>query len=304
VPWNPVYLNGLTNLQSLVAATTAGQEVDMMNNHLKAPYSDQFSIGMRNRVGEWNTSLTVARILSYDGFVFTLGNRYPNGAFFQNGNQPFNNSIPGFGNLILGNNGIETRTTQVLVSVEKPYTAPSGWGTTLAYTFTDAFDNRDITQHYALDEATIQQYPFIRNNDISVHRFVGTGTVRGPWDTTVAAKLTLASPIPNADVAFYLPPGKYFPTGSSGTPVSIAPPNFFGYRELDLQLSKDFALPGSLSLYVRLDFLNVFNWYNFSDYNTNYGSSGVLPRNPVTYNPTGNILGVPRTLKAQLGMRF
>lgn len=304
VPWNPAYLNGITNLQSLVAATTAGQEVDMLNNHLKPPHSDQFSIGMRNRIGDWTTSLTVARILGYDGFVFTLGNRYPDGAFFQNGNQPFNNSIPGFGNLIIGNNGIQTRTTQVLVSVEKPYTAESRWGTTLAYTFTDAFDNRDITQHYAFDEATIQQYPFIRNNAVSVHRFVGTGTVRGPWDTTVAAKLTLASPIPDADIAFYQPAGKYFPTGSRGTPVAIAPPNFFGYRELDLQLTKDFTLPGSLSLYVRLDMLNVFNWYNFSNYNTNYGSSGVLPPNPVSYNYTGNIFGVPRTFKAQLGMRF
>lgn len=304
VPWNPAYLNGLTHLQSLVAATTAGEEVDMLNNHLKAPYSDQFSIGMRNRIGEWNTSLTVARILSYDGFAFTLGNRYPNGSFFQNGGQPFNNGIPGFGSLILGNNGIETRTTQVLVSVEKPYTAESRWGTTLAYTFTDAFDNRDITQHYALDEATIQQYPFIRNNDVPVHRFVGTGVVRGPWDTTVGAKLTLASPVPDAAIAFYLPPGVYFANGSSGTPVSIAPRNFFGYRELDLQLSKDFALPGSLTLYVRFDILNVFDWYNFSDYNTNFGSSGTLPPNAVTYNPTGNILGVPRTFKATLGMRF
>jgi outer membrane receptor protein involved in Fe transport len=304
VAWNPAYLNGLTNLQSLVAATTAGQEVDMINNHLKAPYADQFSLGMRNRVGDWNTGVTLARILSHDGFVYTLGNRYPDGSFFQNGSQPWNYPIPGFGNLIIGNNGIETRTTQVLLSAEKPYTAESGWGATLAYTFTDATDNRDITQHFAFDEATIQQYPFIRNNAVSRHRFVGTGTVRGPWDTTVGAKLTLASPIPDAVIACYLPPGMYFSTGSSCTPAAIAPNNFFGYKEFDLQLTKNFELHDSLSLYVRVDMLNVFNWYNFSDYNTNFGSSGTLPANAVTYNTTGNILGVPRTLKAQVGVRF
>ena len=304
VPWNPIYLNGLANLQSLVAATTAGQEVDMLNNHLKAPYSDQFSIGMRNRLGEWNTSVTVARILSHDGFVYTLGNRYPDGAFFHNGSQPFGNGIPGFGTLIIGNNGIETRTTQVLVSLEKPYTSESRWGTTLAYTFTDAVDNRDITQHYAFDEATIQQYPFIRNNAVSRHRFVGTGTIRGPWDTTVGAKLTLASPIPDANEAFFLPPGVYFANGSNGLPVSIAPKNFFGYKELDLQVTKNFEVRDSLSLYVRVDMLNVFNWYNFSDYNTNYGSTGTIPANAVTYNTMGNIIGVPRTFKAQVGLRF
>ena len=304
IPWNPAYLNGLTTLQSLVASGTAGQEVDMINNHLKAPYSDQFSIGMRNRVGDWNTSLALDRILSYDGLAFTLGNRYPSGTFFQNGNQPFNNGIPGYGNLIIGNNGIETRTTQVLISVEKPYTRESHWGTTLAYTFTNAYENRDITQHYAFDEETIGQYPFIRNNAVSRHRFVGTGTFSGPWGMTIGSKLTLASPIPDADIACYLPANTYFATGSSCTPVSIAPRNFFGYRALDLQLSKDFALPGSATMYVRIDALNVFNWYNYSDYTTNYGSSGVLPANAVTYNTTGNIIGTTRMFKATLGVRF
>ena len=44
--WDPAYLNGLQNLQALVAGTNNGQEVDMLNNNLKTPYSDQFSLGM------------------------------------------------------------------------------------------------------------------------------------------------------------------------------------------------------------------------------------------------------------------
>ena len=304
IPWNPVYLNGLTTLQSLVAHSTAGQEVDMINNNLKAPYSDQFSIGMRNRVGDWNTSIAVTRVLSYDGFVYTLGNRYPNGAYFQNGSQPWNNNIPGYGNLIIGNNGIETRTTQVLLGADKPYTKESHWGTTLAYTYTSAYDNRDITQFYAFDEATIHQFPFIQNNAVSKHRFVGTGTVSGPWGTTMGAKLTLASPIPDAVTVCNLPPNTYFATGSSCQPMALAPKNFFGYREFDLQLSKDFELPGGVTTYVRVDALNVFNWYNYSDYNTNLPSTGVLPANAVTYNQQGNLFGTPRMFKATLGVRF
>ena len=31
-------------------------EMHLINNNLKAPYADQFSLGMRNRVGDWNTS--------------------------------------------------------------------------------------------------------------------------------------------------------------------------------------------------------------------------------------------------------
>jgi hypothetical protein len=304
IPFDPVYLTGLPNLQRLIAASNTGQEVNMLNNRLKVPYSDQFSLGMRNRVGDWNTSATVARILSHNGFVYTLGNRQPDGSFFQNGNVPYGFGIPGFGSLILGNNGIETRTTQVLVSIEKPYTEESRWGMTFAYTFSDAKHNRDIIEHYSLDEPSIAQYPFIASNAVAKHRFVTSGTIRGPWQTTLGAKWVLATPIPHNDLGCYLPDGQVFPTGSKCTPIAARPPDTLGFRELDLQASKDFDLGNALALYVRLDLLNVFNNTNYGDYNTNYGTTGVPPSSPVTFNQNGSILSTPRTLKLQAGVRF
>jgi hypothetical protein len=258
---------------------------------------------MRNRIGDWNTSVTAARILSHDGFAFTPGNRLPDGSFWQNGNAPNNNPIPGFGSLILGNNGIETRTTQLLLSIEKPFTEESRWGVTFAYTFTDAKQSRDIHEHYSLDEETIAQYPFIASNAAAKHRFVASGTLRGPWHTTLGAKWVIATPIPDNVGACYLPDGQVFPTGSKCTPVAARPPDFLGYRDLDLQVSKDFAVHDAVSVYVRLDLLNVFNNTNYSDYNVNFGTTGVPPANPVTFNQVGNILGTPRTLKLQ-GGRF
>jgi hypothetical protein len=50
--------------------------------------------------------------------------------------------------------------------------------------------------------------------------------------------------------------------------------------------------------------LNVFNNTNYSDYNVDYGSNGNVPANPVTFNQAGNILGTPRTLKLQGGVKF
>ena len=127
-------------------------EVDLINNELKVPYSDQFSLGMRNRLGDWNTSVAVSRIHSKDGFVFTLGNRYPNGDFWQNRASPGATRRPGLaGALLIGNSGIETKSTQVLLSAEKPFTEESRWGATVAYTYTDAEQNRDILEHYAFD---------------------------------------------------------------------------------------------------------------------------------------------------------
>jgi outer membrane receptor protein involved in Fe transport len=303
VAWNPAYLNGLSNLQALVGSSNLGAEVDAINNKLKVPYSDQFSIGMRNTLGEWNTSAAIARIISKDGFVYTLGNRYPNGAFFVNGGQPWGHPVPGFGNFILGGNGIETKTTQVLLSADKPFTPVSHWGATFAYTYTSASQNRDITVNGGFDEETIGQYPFINSNAAPRHRIVSTGSYGLPWDFIVAAKLTLATPTPVDDIAF---PGNGFiyPTGSSGTPISATPNNILGYRSLDLQVTKNFQISHFGSAYIRLDGLNVFDYRNYSDTTNNWFTKGVANSNPVTYNRNGNIFGVPRTLKLMIGAKF
>ncbi len=326
IAFDPRYLQGLENLSSLVAASNVGKEVDLINNNLKAPYSDQFSLGMRNKVGDWNTSAAYARINSHDGLAFTLGNRYPNGAFWQScgtncSSQPWGNGVPGFGALIIGNNGIETRTNQLLLSADKPYTKDSGWSATLAYTYTDAKQNRDINEHYSFDEATIRDYPFILSNAAAKHRFVATGSIDGPWGITYAGKLTLATPIPRNDITCY---GALQATGSYCTPIAgtpsggglvndpnaIGPQRFgvggkiLGYRDIDFQATKNFDLTRGMSLYVRLDILNMFNYKNYSDYITNYGGNGVLNKFPVSYNSIGNITGVPRTFKISMGFRF
>jgi outer membrane receptor protein involved in Fe transport len=316
--WNPSYLD-ISTLQALVAGTTAGKEVDMVNNNLKAPYSDQFSIGMRNKLGDWNTSATIARINSYDGLVFTLGNRYPSGAFWEGGSQPWGNGIPGFGSLIIGNNGLETRTTQVLLEADKPYTTESGWGTTIAYTYSHAKqnnDNQDPTDQYAFDYETIGNYPFT-DAAVAKHRLVATGSFSGPWGFVLGAKLTLATPIPNLNLACYGAPATNQDNGGvSGAgcrSLSIVPPGngrfliggkIYGDRDIDFQATKNFKVYGGLNAYVRIDLLNVFNWNNYVDYIENYGSNGVLNKTPVIYDPTGDITGYPRTLKLSMGISF
>jgi outer membrane receptor protein involved in Fe transport len=300
VAWNPAFLNGLSNLQALVAGTNLGNEVDLLNNNLKVPYADQFSVGMRNRVSDWNTSVALARIVSKNGFAFTLGNRYPNGAFWMNGGQPWGNGVPGFGSLIIGNNGIETRTTQLLLSAEKPFTQESHWGATIAYTYSSAKQNRDINEHYSFDEAYVTQYPFIVSNAVAKHRLVATGSVSAPWGFVVAGKLTLASPIPDNTFSCYNN-GNTFSTGSHCTPFGGTAPGS-GYRSVDLQLTKNFSWDIT-TVYVRFDALNVFNVKNLVDYvNTTDATTGLITA--LKYNPTGNISGTPRELRMTLGARF
>jgi hypothetical protein len=84
----------------------------------------------------------------------------------------------------------------------------------------------------------------------------------------------------------------------------VTPKNFFGYRALDLQVTKNFEIANYATVFVRLDGLNVFNYQNYSDTILTFGSNGKANPNPVVYNYTGNINGVPRTLKLSVGAKF
>lgn len=282
VNWNPRYLEGIENLQSLVTSRVRNGEIDLLNNDLKTPYSDQLSLGIRTRLGDWLASATVANVHSKEGFVFTLGNRYPNGKFWDapswNANdvaQPWEHAPPGFGPLIIGNNGIETKTTQLLLSAEKPYSEDSSWGATLAYTYSRARGNRGGDEHYAFDGASIADYPFIRLAAVPEHRLVATGIYDLPWGIALSGKVVLETPPPlNSIVGWW----EY---GASPRPpliVSVDPPQTFGTKQLDLALSKDFRFAESLRFQLRVDAINVLNNKNYSSYSTRWGSGG-------TYDP-------------------
>jgi hypothetical protein len=230
-----------------------------------------------------------------------MGNRYPNGEFWQNRGQPWGNSPPGVaGVLLVGNNGIETRSTQVLLSAEKPFTQESKWGTTFSYTYTHARLNRDINEHYVFDASSIQEFPFILSNAAAKHRVVATGSYSAPWGITLASKATWSSAVPHAVVSFLDAPAT-FPSGAPGIPFSYDPGGT-GYFSLDLQVTKNFELRDFAGFYLRLDALNLTNHENFVDFTDIHGDNGLVVGGD--YTRTGNITGVPRTLRASFGIKF
>jgi outer membrane receptor protein involved in Fe transport len=294
--WDPSYLTGGADaLAALVNPGVRNGEIDLLNNKLVTPYSDQFSLGIRNAIGEWNTSAAVAYIHSKEGFVFTLGNRYPDGNFWENASQPWGHSPPGFGALILGDNGIETKTAQLLLSAEKPYTKESGWSVSAAYTYSHATGNRGGDEHYSFDAATIEDYPFIDLAAVPKHRLVVTGIYDLPWwDITASGKLTLATPAPLNVVYGPWDYGLSDPQGRAH-PTALDAPQTLGTKELDLSLSKDMHVTEGVTVQLRADLINAFDWDNFNSYFVTYGSGGNFDPS-VRVNDTGSILTPTRTL--------
>jgi outer membrane receptor for ferrienterochelin and colicin len=307
--WDERYLNGVSELNSIDGVSKSA-ELFLFNNKLKTPYSDQFSIGMSNQIGGWLTDVTVQRILSYDGFAMSLVNRYPDGSFYGTDGSIWDQQVPGYKNTILGMNGLKQRSTQVLLSAEKPYTRESGWGLTLAYTHTHARQNRNIDEPYAFDKATIHEYPYVKSDAAPVHRFVASGSIDGPWGMSFGAKLVLATPTPINTIACY---GYTAADGSSCQQIAAEPPgsgkflfggDIWGYRTVDLQATKEFKVYRDLTMSARINVLNVFNYRNYSSYVYNtFGSNGILAPD-IDINTSGDIDYVPRTVTFEIGMKF
>ena len=311
--FSPSYLIQ-SNLDALVAANrNLGAEVNLIDNDLKTPYSDQISLGMRNAFrmfgNDWNSSVTVSHVESHDGIVFALGNRYPGGTFRDPncvgatwGCQPWGFPIPGYGTLIIATNGIETENNSLQVQIEKLYSEQSRWGFTMAYTFNDATENRgnayNSDEHYSFDYPNLDDVNITRSLGLARHRMVATAIWGTATGLTLSTKLTLASPtprealnchdVPNFNSCFFDP---------------FTPGNAIGYKQWDVAIQKEWSTFGDTKFRVRADIINLMNWYNFTDYDTWRG--GPTDTNPNYGSRNGNGTAYPpRTVKLTAGFSW
>lgn len=278
-----------------------GREVYLIDNNLKTPYSDQFSIGMRNMVPlwgqDWFTDVTLSRIESHDGFAFVRGNRLPDGAFFQPGtiSGAPTDGPNGYSAIVLGTNGVETRNTQLALQVEKPFDEESGWGLTVAYTYSDAKENRQFGEHYALDRERIQDYGWREAGGIPKHRLVVTGIYELPYEITLSGKLSLAS-----QTARY---GQNCLAGNDQCEIiQFKPDGTLGDKEFSIAANKEWDTGGGVKFNVRADILNVFNWVNYATFN---GDTGTLQDLNTAYGtPTGVLASPMRTFRLAFGLNW
>ncbi|HEV7776937.1 MAG TPA: TonB-dependent receptor plug domain-containing protein [Luteibacter sp.] len=288
IPWNDAYLSK-AGLDSLLAQGTPGisQEIDVINNKQKPPYTDQFSLGFRQVFGDWTGSLTLSRVLGYHQFTWIWGNRLPTPGqdFITVPDSPYNR--------VLTSAYKKTQASSVLIGLDKPYTDASGWGVGLAYTYQDA--RQQGNDNYSLDYVEPSGYPSGQVGER--HHLVLNGILRGPWDTRVSGIFTYGSGLPY-DV-FYTTSGicdyncGFHHNGKIGQK----------YVNLDLSLAKTFSWGESQALELRFDVLNVFN----RDVQNAYINGFYTGNNPDTPNPDfGNATGADpnQTRRFQIGARY
>ena len=256
-------------LMSLVSSGQAGREVWMFANDLKVPYSDQFSLGIRNQLvlgGQaWNTSLAYQFVDYNDGLLMQLGNRRADGSYFSASGSPWGGGgVPGMGNLILASNNLESRSHSLLLGADKPYSEASPWSLNLAYTYTAAQQNV-----HEQDPEYGWYFPAggsFGGAYTPRHRLVLSGFGDIGYGMSLSGKLTLASHLRRWGVDG---------TGGYETIRSYQPDGNIGFKQFDLSLAKTWDTGSDVKLKVRADVLNVFDWQNWGGYGMNWETGAI-----------------------------
>lgn len=302
--WQPGY--GTAGGLDPVFATIPGKgEVFLLSNDFEPPRTDQVNLGIRQRFGDWQSEFTLAYGKTENEFTwqYLTRCREPNrpndgGGFGDNGGFCGPGGSNPYRGYFVSDHNKEREFRALYVKLDKPYTADSGWGVNLAYTFSEAEQNggRDA---FCFDCFSVETSPVRPTDNDERHRLVVNGIVDLPWDFQLSGLLTLGSGTPfdvfdGTGTDFY-----YRPNAGRPEKDNFIIPNAFAYRNLDLRLTKTFEfIPGQqLSVYV--DAINVFNFDNFAGFDGGTGSA--TSPNPNFGRPS-RVLFPTRTF--QFGVRY
>lgn len=298
VVWNDSYLtrDGLLALRQ--NAQTGLPELFAVKNDAKAPSTDQFSFGLRQKFGVFRASVTGSYVRGQNGYTHLFATRNADGSCCDT-------TIPranGFGNVLIGYDGLRTRYKALLVTIDKDYSVSSGWGVNIAYTLSKA--EQDGGDLFSLDAATPRAYGWrpIADQD-ERHRVVISGIADLPLGFQFSTLTTLGS-----GTAFQL-----FDQ-SAGTSVNqqvtrslYRPKNclgsLFAFCEVNLTLQNNIRIFNTHNINVAVDMLNAFNNKNYSGYAGYLGVGQTYNFDRTTNAPT-NILTLPRRFQFRVGYRF
>ncbi|NBB63857.1 TonB-dependent receptor [Pseudomonas sp. ODNR1LW] len=302
--WDPSYMTA-AGLDPLLASLPGKGEAFLLKNDYEPPRTDQFNLGVRQRVGDWQTEFTLAYGKTENEFTWQYLNRcrepnYGNDGdgFGDNGGFCGPGAANPYRSYLVSDHNKEREFTALYVKLDKPYTRDSGWGVNIAYTLSDSQQNGG-NDNFCFDCFSVETSPMRNSADNERHRIVANGILDLPLDFQLSGILTLGSGTPfnvfdGSGSTFY-----FRPYGAYPEKENFFIPNAFAYRNLDLRLTKivDVGGVGELQLYV--DAINVFNFKNYNGFD---GGTGSATSPNANFGNPSSVLFPTRTF--QIGARY
>jgi outer membrane receptor protein involved in Fe transport len=284
IPWNPAYQSaeGLAGL--IASGQTPGPEIFLVPNDLHPPYANQWTVGVRQKLGDWLGSLSYASSEGHNGTSWIFGTLPPGVPF----NDRFGQwvGIPGYGIVLKMSDVRETKYDGIFLTLDKPYTASSRWGVNVAYTYGEGEQQAttDEGTAFSFDYRYTSDFSFFPANGDERHRLVASGTVGLPWNFIASTVISLGSGVPYT----YTDCGSgwdrcvtYF-NGFRPEQEEFLFYDNWAYRSVDLRL--EWEAP-AIADRVRISLIGeAFNVFDFENYN---GFDGFIPPegNPNFGNP-------------------
>nr|WP_315588816.1 carboxypeptidase regulatory-like domain-containing protein [Sphingomonas psychrotolerans] len=296
VAWNPAYLTR-EGLLALRATAQAGlPELFAVKNDARPPVNDQFSLGVRQRLGDFQLSVTGSYQRGRNGYTNLFATRQNNGL----GNCCNTSTVVpyGYGNVLIGYDGLDTRYKALYVQLDRNYTRSSGWGLNVAYTLSKAEQNGNDL--FSLDGITPDAYGWRPKPGDERHRVVISGIVDLPLGFRFSTLTTLGSGsaynVTDATQGFDA--GRLRIT--SAYPEKNCIEGLFAFCEVNLTLANTFKLPGFGEVEAAVDLLNAFNNKNFKDFDGFFSATDPLEPGEIG----NNLMTLPRRIQFRLGYRF
>jgi hypothetical protein len=268
--WNPAFLTQ-RGLDDLIASGQApGPEVFLVANDLKPPRSDQWTLGVRQQLGDWLLGLAYAGVRSFNGMSWFFGDLPPGTPFSERFGG--NVGVPGFARVFVTSTARRGWYDALYLTADKPFTADSKWGFNLAYTYaesdaTGAADPGEGVRFSAFDFVTADDFKKHPGDFDERHRIVASGTVGLPANFRVSSIITLGSGFPftvfDASQGF----DKFQVRFNEGRAEER---EFLGwdswvYRSVDLRLDWE-AEVGPVTLGLIGEAFNIFDFVNEADF--------------------------------------
>jgi outer membrane receptor protein involved in Fe transport len=288
VAWSDSYLSADKATLDAISRASGKPELWLIDNDFKIPKSTQYSIGLRQVLGDFSGSVSYASQTGTDQFTLNLANVALNagGGCCRN---PFDWSSHGFANIIYSSNEAKTWYHAVNLRVDRAYKRPSldqfGWGAGVAVTFArrwlQGVDNLGDT------------FAFPSASEIPKHAAPNDEKTRivANWITDIPYLFGIQwSGLATFGGQLRIDAGcsRFCSSGDQANNPRLVGgftvPGTFPYQNVDMRLRKDFPKFGrsNMAFGVTLDLFNVLNHENLGCFNTgnpkdqNFGKAGCV----------------------------